>query len=144
MRDRFWLRDSRAYKSLVGVKAKLDNTATDHNLLLLVYLLTSHINGCGFCIDMHEKEIRDAGIPAPKANELVNWQQSSEFSSAEKAAFAWTRDMTHLGDGQPSDAAYADMEKHYTADDITNISIAVSVMNALNRMAISFHREPGL
>jgi AhpD family alkylhydroperoxidase len=57
-----------ALKVLKGV------TDAEHNLLELVKIRTSQINGCAFCIDMHAKDARAAGEIEQRIYALNAWQ----------------------------------------------------------------------
>jgi len=141
MRENFWGQELAPFVSLMEVKAALKKADVDQNLLLVIYLLVSQINGCGYCIKLHTQECLDAGVPQAKVDALANWDNTDVFSDQEKAAFAWSEAMTRLENGGPSDSTYNAVKAHYSGDELVNLSFAVVTMNALNRLAISFPIE---
>jgi AhpD family alkylhydroperoxidase len=52
----------RAYKAMFSLHEYLGHCGLEQELLNLVYLRASQINGCAFCIDMHWKDLRTAGV----------------------------------------------------------------------------------
>jgi AhpD family alkylhydroperoxidase len=141
MRDRYRERNLAPDKRLMAVKAELEKVGLDQPLVLMIYLLTSLINGCGYCIKLHTGECQEAGVAQSKLDALANWCRTDVFSERELAVFAWTEAMTRLAKDDPSDSVYETLKIHFSGDEIVNLSIAISTMNALNRMAISFRLD---
>src|ERR1700759_5138123 len=75
----------------LAVKAGLDK-----QLLELVKIRASQINGCAFCVQYHILIAEKLGVPADKINLLVVWREAPQFSSRERAALAWTEVLTRL------------------------------------------------
>ncbi|WP_208990649.1 carboxymuconolactone decarboxylase family protein [Pseudovibrio sp. Tun.PSC04-5.I4] len=48
--------------ALQGVEATISNTGFDEKLHHLILLRASQINGCGFCVQMHTRDARKAGV----------------------------------------------------------------------------------
>lgn len=69
--------------------------------LELVELRASQINGCGFCVDAHAKELAAAGEPAVRINLVAAWRESTVFTAAEQAALALAEEGTRIADAQP-------------------------------------------
>ena len=53
----------------------------DKQLLELIKLRASQINGCAFCVQFHIIEGERLGIPADKLNLVVVWREVPLFSS---------------------------------------------------------------
>ena len=70
----------------------------DKQLLELVKLRASQINGCAFCVQFHILQAESLGITADKLNLVVVWREAPQFSSRERAALAWTEALTNLTD----------------------------------------------
>ncbi len=51
-----------AYKGLIECKNALDKSGLGKELIELVYLRVSQINGCAFCLDMHASSLRSNGV----------------------------------------------------------------------------------
>ena len=50
-----------AYAGLIACKNALETSALSSELVELVYLRTSQINGCAFCLEMHSAVLRKRG-----------------------------------------------------------------------------------
>src|ERR1700748_1242564 len=85
----------------VAAKAGLDK-----ELLELVKLRASQINGCAFCVQYHILQAERLGVSADKLNLVVVWREVPQFSARERAALAWTEALTLLPNGV-SDEVYA-------------------------------------
>src|ERR671913_1416774 len=64
----------------------------------LVHLRASQINGCSVCVDMHARELRQAGEPDERIFAVAAWRETPYFSDAERAALALTEAGTRLSD----------------------------------------------
>jgi AhpD family alkylhydroperoxidase len=80
----------RALGQLAG-KAGLDK-----QLLELVKLRASQINGCAFCVQYHILQGESLGVAADKLNLVVVWREAPQFSPRERAALAWTKELVYL------------------------------------------------
>src|ERR1051325_7867641 len=63
-------------------------------LLELIRIRASQINGCAFCIDMHTKDARAAGETEQRVYALNAWRVTSFFTARERAALALTEAVT--------------------------------------------------
>src|SRR3954454_20912943 len=79
----------------------------DKQLLELVKLRASQINGCTFCVQFHILAAEKLGIAADKLNLVVVWREAPIFSARERAALAWTEALTLLTQGV-SNEVYAE------------------------------------
>jgi len=69
-----------------------DGEGLEHDLVHMVYLRVSQINGCAYCVDLHYGDAVSAGVDRRKLNSVVTWQESPFFSDRERAAFHWQRE----------------------------------------------------
>ena len=130
-------------KALAGVYSYVATCGLPPVLLDLVYLRVSQINGCAFCIDAHTRDLVNAGVPQDKITLLPVWREGGPFFDArEQAALAWAESVTHVAEtGVPQtdyDAAIAVLGEKELAD----LTVAIGLMNAYNRMAVSFRATP--
>jgi AhpD family alkylhydroperoxidase len=111
----------------------------------LVSLRASQINGCGWCVDMHTKEAAAAGESAVRINLVAAWRESTVFTEAERAAFAFAEEGTRLADAYQgvSDDTWAQVRKHYDDDQIAALVSLVALINAANRLAVVVHQQGG-
>ncbi|HAT1578273.1 TPA: carboxymuconolactone decarboxylase family protein [Raoultella ornithinolytica] len=125
------------YNALVQAKIALEKSELDGALLELVYLRVSQINGCAFCLEMHSKALRKSGVAQTKLDALAGWRVSGHFSAAEQAALAWAESVTHIASTHAEDDVYLPLLEHFSARQISDLTFAISLMNAFNRLAVS-------
>jgi AhpD family alkylhydroperoxidase len=112
-------------------------------LIDLVFLRVSQINGCAYCIDSHSRDLLKAGLPVEHLVLVAAWPEAGAiFNEQEKAALAWAETVTRLGDRGVSDSAYEAAAAAFSERQLADLTIAIGLMNAYNRIAISFRATP--
>lgn len=130
------------YNALIAVGKYLSTqTSLDRVLIGLVDLRASQLNGCDFCMGMHSHELKLAHEPDSRIGAVANWRDSDSFTPRERAALAWTEEITDIQDGHASDEAYAAVSEFFKDKDLVDLTLAIATINAWNRMAISFRAE---
>src|SRR3954447_23848266 len=132
-----------AARALYGLGSYLAGCGLEHDLLELVKIRASQINGCAFCIDMHTKHARAAGETEQRIYALNAWRETPFFSDRERAALAWTEAATRIGEGV-GDALFAEASGQFSEKELADLTWAVAAINAWNRVAISFRSVPGV
>ncbi|HVW68937.1 MAG TPA: carboxymuconolactone decarboxylase family protein, partial [Steroidobacteraceae bacterium] len=112
-------------------------------LLHLIKLRASQINGCAYCIDMHSKDARAAGESEQRLYALDAWRETPFYTERERAALEWTEAVTLVTEGHVPDAVYDAVRKHFQGDDLVNLTLAITTINAWNRLSIAFRAVPG-
>jgi len=131
-----------AYKSLQSLGHYLRTaTSLDAVLLGLVDLRASQLNHCGFCIGMHTRELKHANEPDSRINAVANWRSSDAFTPRERAALAWTEEVTNIQSGHASDEAYAAVGEYFKDKDLVDLTFAIAAINAWNRLGVAFATE---
>lgn len=126
-----------AYKGLSSVKEALDHSSLGHALIELVYLRVSQINGCAFCLDLHSKSLRKGGESTARLDMLAGWRVATVYTERERAALAWAEAVTHIDTSGTEDAVFEPLKAHFTDAEISDLTFAISLMNAFNRLAVS-------
>ncbi|AWS51330.1 MULTISPECIES: carboxymuconolactone decarboxylase family protein [Providencia] len=129
-----------AYKGLIDCKNALDKSGLDNELIELIYLRVSQINGCAFCLDMHANSLRSNGVSNKKIDTLAGWQVSHHFNSLERAALAWTEAVVNIATSGTSDALFNELKHHFSDAQISDLTIAIGLMSAFNRIAIALRQ----
>ena len=112
-------------------------------LVDLVFLRVSQINGCAYCIDMHSRDLLKAGLPVEHLVLVAAWPEAGRiFDEKERAALAWAEVVTRLGDRGVPDRAFEEVAAVFGEKQLADLTIAIGLMNAYNRMAISFRATP--
>lgn len=137
LRQPYYELSPQAYAAFIQAKKALENCELDLPLIELVYLRVSQINGCAFCLEMHSKALRKHGVDQVKLDALAGWRVSHQFSDRECAALAWAEDVTDIARTRAEDAVYEPLLAYFSATEISDLTFAISLMNAFNRLAVS-------
>ncbi|MDT1858053.1 carboxymuconolactone decarboxylase family protein, partial [Acinetobacter baumannii] len=71
------------------------------------------------------------------------WHEAAYlFSEQERAALAWSEEVTRVSETHVSDEAYAAASAAFGPRDLADLTIAIAAMNAFNRMGVSFRLKP--
>jgi AhpD family alkylhydroperoxidase len=112
-------------------------------LLDLVYLRVSQLNGCAYCIATHSRDLLKAGLPVDHLVLVAVWAETGTiFDERETAALAWAETVTRLGAHGVPDDDYSAAATAFDEKQLVDLTIAISLMNAYNRVAISFRATP--
>ncbi|MFH9003921.1 carboxymuconolactone decarboxylase family protein [Streptomyces afghaniensis] len=111
-------------------------------LLELVRIRASQINGCAFCIDMHTRDARGQGETEQRIYALNAWRETPFFTERERAALALTEAVTLVHDGHVPDAVYAEAAGVFEENQIAALIWSATVINAYNRIAIATRMVP--
>ena len=131
-----------AMKALIGVESYLENTRLDPKIMGLVKLRASQINGCAYCVDMHCGELKKIGVSEGHLNLVVAWRESLCFSEKERAVLRWTETVTLISTTHASDEEYSLVKKHFSNDELVDLTILIGQINLWNRLAVSFRLQP--
>ncbi len=130
-------------KAFGGVYGYVAQSGLPAGLVDLVYLRVSQINGCTYCIDKHSRDLIKGGLAIEKLVLAPVWREAgSVFSERERAAMQWAETVTRVAETAVPDADYQDAAAHFTQKELVDLTIAIGLMNAYNRLAISFRTPP--
>ena len=130
-----------ASRNLVAISQSLHNGKPGGNLVELVFLRVSQINGCAYCLDMHGAALRKAGVEQRKLDTIAGWRDSRFFDPRERAALAWAEALTRLSNGTPEDAVYEALAAHFDEHEIAVLTMAIATINAWNRLGVGLQPE---
>ena len=129
-------------QALAALSKAVSESGIEEDLLQLIKVRASQINGCAFCTQLHLNESRHIGIAAPKLDLLVAWREAGIYSEREKAAFAWTELLTRLSEHHVTDEDYAAVSAHFQPSELAWLSSAIVLINSWNRLAAPFQYAP--
>lgn len=130
-------------KKMSDLNMALRNSSIEQKLHDLVQIRASQINGCAFCLDMHVKEAKIHGESELRLYHVAIWHESNLFAPRERAALAWAEAVTRLPEGGIPDELYERVRGQLSEKEITDLTFSIMVINAWNRLAISFKAVPG-
>jgi AhpD family alkylhydroperoxidase len=128
---------------MAHLEAVVRHSGIDRKLLELVKIRASQLNGCAFCIDMHTKDARAAGETEQRIYALDAWRETPFFTDKERAALGWTEALTNIQQGHAPDAVYQELRRYFSEPEQVNLTLAITTINAWNRIAIGFRAVPG-
>ena len=131
------------YKAFGGVHVSLRKSGLSQELIDLVYLRVSQINGCAYCIDMHSRDLLKLGVAVEKLVLVPVWREAGEvFTARERAALAWAETVTRVADTHVPDADYDAAAGEFSDKELADLTYAIGLMNAFNRLGVSFRMTP--
>jgi AhpD family alkylhydroperoxidase len=135
------------YNAAAAAQMKALDAACSHvrpsglpsRLVELVLLRVSQINGCAYCIDMHARDLLDGGMPVEHLVRVTAWSDAGNvFSEQERAALAWAEDVTRLGERGVPESTFETAAAVFDEKQLVDLTLAIALVNAYNRMAITF------
>ncbi|MFL9960853.1 carboxymuconolactone decarboxylase family protein [Paraburkholderia sediminicola] len=138
----FYKANPAAIKALLGVEERIGKSALEKSLTELVRLRASQINGCAYCVDMHTSDARKGGETERRLATVVVWRETPFFTDRERAALEWTEALTLVSQDHVPDAVWNAVRPHFSDEELVDLTLLVSAINAWNRFAISFRKMP--
>jgi len=129
--------------ALLRLSEYVHGSGLGESLLGLVFLRTSQINGCAFCIDMHWKDLRALGQGEETLYMLNAWRESPGYTERERAALAWTEAVTLITEGHVPDEVYHAARQQFSEAELAQLTLAIAVINSWNRLNIAFRTPAG-
>ena len=132
-----------AIKAMLAFSAATEKLGLEKPLLELVKLRASQINGCAFCVDMHSADARKAGETERRLYAVSVWRETPFFTPRERAALAWTEAVTP--DRRPAARPTTSTPRwtpQFTQKEQMDLTLAISMINCWNRLAIAFRKMP--
>jgi len=131
------------YDAMEHLETYLQDCGLEKSLLFLIQLRSSQINGCAYCLDMHWKDLRAIGETEQRLYSLDAWRECPYYTERERAGLAWAEAVTRIADGHAADAVYEAVRPHFTEKELSDLTFAVTTINAWNRLAIASRTVPG-
>jgi len=138
----FYKASPNAMKALMGLEAQIGKSSLEKQLIELVRLRASQINGCAYCVDLHSSDAAKAGETARRLATVSVWQETPYFSDREQAALAWAESLTLVAENHVPDEVWQRAKPHFTPEELVDLTLLVTTINAWNRFAIAFRKLP--
>lgn len=122
---------------------KATRAGISEEVVHLIKIRVSQINGCPLCIEMHTREARAAGVGEDRIYLLNAWEHVDEyFTDRERAALRLAEGITVLQPDGVSDDVYEYARKQYTEEQVAHLIFVSTVWNSWNRLAVSARLVP--
>jgi AhpD family alkylhydroperoxidase len=130
-----------AYDLVLALGQLAAKAGLDKQLLELVKLRASQINGCAFCVQHHILLSERLGVPMDKLHLVAVWREAPIYSARERAALAWTEALTLLPNGF-GDEVYAEVQREFSQTELMYLTSAVASINVWNRFGAAYRWTP--
>ena len=130
-----------AMKALIGLEGAISKLGLEPQLLDLVKLRASQINGCAYCVDLHSSDLRKKGETERRLYAVPVWRETPFFSPRERAALAWTEALTLLPQTHAPDADFAEVREHFSEREMVDLTLAIGTINTWNRLSVGFRKK---
>ncbi|MEO7424737.1 MAG: carboxymuconolactone decarboxylase family protein [Fibrobacteria bacterium] len=131
------------FKSLVALDKTLAGSPLGLDLIDLIKIRASQLNGCLYCVDMHTKEARLRGQRELKIHHLAFWRESELFTAREKAALEWTEGLTRIGAHGVETEDFQEARAVFSEKELSDLTYVIGSINFWNRIGVAFRPVPG-
>jgi AhpD family alkylhydroperoxidase len=131
------------YRAVWGMENHA-RASVDRELLELIKLRASMINGCAYCVDMHSRDALAGGIDSRKLFGVAAWAEAPFFDERERAALALTDAVTRIADGGVPDEVWTAAAAQFGERELADVLLAIATINAWNRLAVATRTPPPL
>lgn len=129
-----------AWKAAQTFSQEVDRSVLEHGLsaqeVELINVRVSQLNGCAFCLDMHARLAREAGITPQRLDVLPAWRESTLFSEREKAMLAIAEAATCMPLSEEGKADLSGAHSVLGDDEFAAAEWVASAINMFNRISI--------
>jgi AhpD family alkylhydroperoxidase len=134
-----------AMKALQALSAAVGKSGVAKSTIGLIELRTSQINGCGVCVDMHARQMKQAGETDERLFAVAAWRDAPYFTDAERAALALSEALTRLSDRPDAvpDEIWNEAASHYDERALSGLLLAISTINVWNRLNAATRQVAG-
>jgi AhpD family alkylhydroperoxidase len=124
---------SKAMNAL-GRATRSRESTLEKDLVELVRLRASQINGCVYCVDMHTRDAVAAGDTHRRLNLVAVWREAPYFTARERAALWLTEAGTRLADNEVGDDVWNEARARFTEVELAELVWHIAVINTWNRL----------
>jgi len=142
-RIEFTAANAKVTQLLLAIEGYLRRSSLGSRLQHLVKTRASQINGCAYCLDMHTQDARAEGESEQRLYVLDAWRDTPLFDERERAALEWTEAVTRVAENHVPDEVYERVREHFSEQELIDLTLAITNINAWNRLNIAFRTVAG-
>jgi AhpD family alkylhydroperoxidase len=131
----------RGYQAVLDLNSYVV-ASVDAQILALIKIRASILNGCAYCADMHGSDAIGRGESIRRLLAIATWRDAPFFSPQERAALALTDAVTRLGAEGVSDEVWTQARAQWSEPEVANLILAIAIINVWNRIAVSTQMQP--
>ncbi|MDC8783600.1 carboxymuconolactone decarboxylase family protein [Roseateles koreensis] len=129
-------------EGLAAIGKAVGTSGLGKDLLELIKLRASQLNGCAFCLQFHLNLARSLQVPAEKLDLLATWHDAPVYSDRERVALAYAEQLTLSARGDISDALYQQTLAEFGPGDLSFLTASIAHINAWNRIGKALRFAP--
>ncbi|KZB86172.1 carboxymuconolactone decarboxylase family protein [Amycolatopsis regifaucium] len=132
-------------KALIALAESTGDTGVPTTTHYLMHVRASQINGCSGCLEMHTKELREAGESDERIFTVAAWRDTAYFTDAERAALALAEALTRIADrADPvDDEVWNEVARHYDEKQLSSLVLSIAAINTWNRLNVATRQIAG-
>jgi AhpD family alkylhydroperoxidase len=135
--------DAGAYAAVLGMEEYARGGDLEPALRELVKIRASQLNGCAFCLDMHNRDARKNGENQRRLDVLAGWHEvPSLYTDREQAALRLTEAVTLIADAGVPDDVWEQASAVFSQEEMVRLLMAIATINVWNRLAVSTRQQP--
>jgi AhpD family alkylhydroperoxidase len=128
-------------RALLELERAVHASALEPELLELVRVRASQINGCTYCLAMHNRDARARVEHQTRLDTVAAWREAPYYTARERAALAWCEALTELPRTGAPDEVYAVLQAQFSLQEIAALTFAVVAINSWNRLAVGLRAD---
>ncbi|MFB3922015.1 MAG: carboxymuconolactone decarboxylase family protein [Terriglobia bacterium] len=134
-----------AMQAMAGLGKAVEQSGLPERTVGLVQLRASQINGCGVCVDMHPRLLKQQGETDERLFAVAAWREAPYFTEAERAALALTEALTRISDRPDPvpDEIWEEAARHYDEPALAALVLAIATINVWNRLNVATRQVAG-
>jgi AhpD family alkylhydroperoxidase len=117
--------------------AEADRVGIDPGLRELVRLRASQLNGCAYCVEMHARAARKAGVSPQRVDAVAIWPDSNLFTAAERAALDFAEQVTLKATTRVPEAVVQAVVQAYGEEGAAALLALVIAINTWNTIGVT-------
>ncbi|UGQ11301.1 carboxymuconolactone decarboxylase family protein [Yinghuangia sp. ASG 101] len=129
-----------AWRAAEAFSSAIREAAMQRGLSLVelefIKLRASQLNACAFCMDLHAREARKAGIAQQKLDLLPTWRETRLFDERQRAVLAVAEAVTSLPTTEASEADLSGAQAVLGEEAFAAAEWVAVTINAFNRISI--------
>ena len=124
------------YPAIQALIKAAHSAGVSRQVLELVHLRVSQLNGCSPCVDSGARSARKSGVSDERLFALAAWRETPYYSEAERAALELAEAATRLSDRADPvpDAIWNAVTAHFDEKQLAGIVLWIATTNFFNRM----------
>ena len=128
-------------RAMAELERAVHSATLEPELLELVKIRASQLNGCTYCLAMHNRDARARGEHQTRLDTVAAWREAPYYTPRERAALAWCEALTELSRTGAPDDVYAAVEAELSPAEIAALTFAIVAINSWNRLAVGLRSD---